>query len=395
MTEKTVLVSGCFDLLHGGHVSFFKEAASFGKLIVCLGSDANIKRLKFHDPLFSQEERLFLVENIKYVHQATIATGTGMLDYEPEMARLKPTYFVVNDDGYTPEKEALCKKYGVELKVLNRIPEEGLPSRSSTSLKERIQKIENDSHVLNYRICLAGGWMDQPWVSKIHPGSVVVVNIYPTIKFNDRSGMGTSSRKTATELWGTVLPNIDPVKRAKLIFGAENPPGNPYISGSQDQIGLSVPGVSRLYYNGQFWPETIDNNVSEEIANWLEEVIHMIPLQPRPQGYNPLMEKNLSPEIIKALGLAGDLCYNSILNKDLEGFGRSLTNTVKAWQKMLPYTVNEHIIKELEKYKDHPGAIFSGSGGGYIVVASDQKIEGALKVKVRIKDDKIKKGHYS
>jgi hypothetical protein len=52
------------------------------------------------------------------------------------------------------------------------------------------------------RVCLAGGWIDQPWVSEIHPGSVVVAQIWPTIEFNDRSGMATSSRKVGIELWG-------------------------------------------------------------------------------------------------------------------------------------------------------------------------------------------------
>jgi len=55
MNNKTVMVSGCYDLVHGGHIAFFKDAAQFGKLIVCIGSDENINRLKFHDSLFTQE----------------------------------------------------------------------------------------------------------------------------------------------------------------------------------------------------------------------------------------------------------------------------------------------------------------------------------------------------
>lgn len=391
MRDKVVLVSGCFDLIHGGHIAFFKEAASNGKLIVCLGSDNNIKMLKNHKPLFTQEERLYVVKNIKYVHDAVVATGSGILDFEPELIRLKPDYFIVNEDGYTQGKKELCDKHKVELKVLKRIPEKGLPPRSSTSLKEKIQKIEDDVHIMNYRLCLAGGWMDQPWVSCISQGSVVVVNIYPTIEFNDRSGMGTSSRKKAIELWGNVLPDIDPIERAKLIFGAENPPGSTYISGSQDQIGLSVPGVCRLNYDGQYWPKKIDNNVDPDIAEWLSNVISLIPLKPRQSEYDPLLKKNLNKKVVEKLGKAGDLCYNSIINKDLEGLGMSLTQTLEAWEEMLPYTVNDDIKKEIDKYKDHCGAIFSGSGGGYIIVATDKKIPNAIKIKVRITTDKIKR----
>jgi len=83
--------------------------------------------------------------------------------------------------------------------------------------------------------------MDQPWVSEIYPGSVVVAQLMPTIEFNDRSGMATSSRKVALEIWENKFPNGDPIHNAKLLFGAENPPWSKYISGSQDHIGLLNP----------------------------------------------------------------------------------------------------------------------------------------------------------
>ena len=105
-----------------------------------------------------------------------------------------------------------------------------------------------------YRLCLAGGWIDQPWVSKMHPGSVVVAQIWPTMEFNDRSGLATSSRKTGIQIWGDRYPDGDHELNAKLLFGAENPPGKMYISGSQDHIGLLYPGINRLYYNGGYWP---------------------------------------------------------------------------------------------------------------------------------------------
>ena len=129
--------------------------------------------------------------------------------------------------------------------MLERIPEEGLPARASSSTKKDLR--------FPYRICIAGGWMDQPWVSSVYPGSAVVAQIWPTMDFNDRSGMATSSRKIAIDIWGDKYPTGDPIRNAKLLFGAENPPGSKYISGSQDQIGLLNPGVSRLYYNGEFW----------------------------------------------------------------------------------------------------------------------------------------------
>ena len=161
MKEKKVLISGCYDLIHGGHIAFFKTAAHYGKLYVAVGADANLLLLKGKAPYYSQEERVYMVNSIRFVEKAFIAAGSGMLDFEPDMERIKPDVFIVNSDGHTTEKEALCKKYGVEYKVLERIPEQGLPARASSSIKKEFQ--------FPYRICLAGGWMDQPWVSEIYP----------------------------------------------------------------------------------------------------------------------------------------------------------------------------------------------------------------------------------
>ncbi len=105
MTDKTVLVSGCFDLLHAGHITFLKTAAQFGKLYVSVGSDNNLLLLKGKAPYFSQEERLYLIRSIRFVEEAFIATGSGMLDFEPDMERMRPDMFIVNTDGHTAEKE--------------------------------------------------------------------------------------------------------------------------------------------------------------------------------------------------------------------------------------------------------------------------------------------------
>lgn len=123
MNEKKVLVSGCFDLLHGGHIALFKTAASFGKLYVSVGSDENLMQLKGKKPYFSQEERLFIVKSVRYVYDAFVATGSGLIDFEPDMKRIQPDIFIVNSDGHTSYKKRLCKELGVQNVVLDRIPE--------------------------------------------------------------------------------------------------------------------------------------------------------------------------------------------------------------------------------------------------------------------------------
>jgi hypothetical protein len=283
----------------------------------------------------------------------------------------------VNSDGFTPGKKQLCDELGVELVVLERIPEEGLPARSSSDSKKELK--------FPYRVCLAGGWIDQPWVSEIHPGSVVVAQIWPTIDFNDRSGMATSSRKVGIELWGDQYPGGNPVRNAQMLFGAENPPGTEYISGTQDHIGLLVPGISRLDYKGKFWPDHIENTTDKETCDWLSNVINLVPLQPRPEGYNPILKKNLTPVLVKRLGESGKACYDAILKKDVKLLGESMKETFLCWSEMLPYTVPNWVMEEMQTnyFPKYSGAITSGSGGGYVVFPSEEEVEGAIKIKVR------------
>ncbi|MEI6274733.1 MAG: adenylyltransferase/cytidyltransferase family protein [Prolixibacteraceae bacterium] len=377
MSEKIVLVSGCYDLLHAGHIAFFKTAAQFGQLYVSIGKDENLLKLKGKKPYFSQEERVYMVGAVRYVSEAFVASGNGMLDFEEDMKRLKPDYFVVNQDGYTEGKKRLCEENNVELIVLDRIPEEGLPARSSSQSKKDMK--------FPYRLCLAGGWMDQPWVSEILPGSCVVVQIWPEYDFNDRSGMATSSRKIAAELWGDKMPEGDQQRNAKLLFGAENPPGSEYISGSQDQLGILLPGANRLDYEGEFWPSHIESMVDPEICDWLSGVLYLIPLTPRPEGYNPLMEKYLTIENVRELGDSANISWEGILQRDVNKLGEGMTRTFRAWKKMLPFTVPEWVSEEMETnwLAKYPGAITSGSGGGYVIVASATEIPGALKITVK------------
>jgi hypothetical protein len=236
-----------------------------------------------------------------------------------------------------------------------------------------------------YRLCLAGGWIDQPWVSKMHPGSVVVAQIWPTMDFNDRSGLATSSRKIGIQLWGDRYPGGNHEQNAKLLFGAENPPGKMYVSGSQDQIGLLYPGINRLYYNGGYWPVRIESTTEKDKCDWLSDVLHLVPLEPRPEGYDPLKIMHLEKPLVRELGEAGDSCWEAILKKDVHNLGKALTSTLLCWKKILPLTVPDWVMKEMEtKYlPNYDGAITSGSGGGYVIVVSEKEVVGAIKIRVR------------
>ena len=134
--RATVVVTGCYDWLHSGHVRFFEETSGLGDLYVVVGHDANVRLLKGENhPLFPQDERQYMVQAIRYVKQALISSGDGWMDAEPEIDRIKPDMYVVNEDGDVPEKRIFCDRHNLEYVVLKRTPAEGLPRRESTALR--------------------------------------------------------------------------------------------------------------------------------------------------------------------------------------------------------------------------------------------------------------------
>ena len=382
--RKKVFVSGCFDLLHSGHVAFFKEASQFGDLYVGLGSDSTIEALKGRKTFNSESERLYLVKAIRYVSDAGINSGDGILDFEGDLNRLQPDYLVVNEDGHTPEKEALCERLGIHYKVLERVPEAGLPSRSSTVLREgRISQ-------LPYRIDLAGTWGDQPYVNSLLSCSCITVSIEPTMEFNERSGMSTSTRKRAFDLWGPSMPLGHPTKLAETLFRFDNEPGKTEISGAQDSIGIAVPGMCYFTFDkNSYWPSEMLVHEDEDILDWLEEHIYMVTLWPRKDGYDATGNSDITEENVRKLTTAAQDCYSAILAKDLGAFAKALLESFEAQTTLFPQTINEKIEAVIDTYRDKALAwkLSGAGGGGYLILVSEQRIENAIRVKIRRRTD--------
>jgi len=134
-----VMVSGCYDLLHSGHVAFFADASKHGNLFVSVGSDANVESLKNHKTMFPEHERVYMVQAIRHVKWAVVSAGMGYLDWEADLDVVKPDIFFVNEDGDRPAKREACERRGIRYQVGNRDPAEGLPERSSTSIKAALK----------------------------------------------------------------------------------------------------------------------------------------------------------------------------------------------------------------------------------------------------------------
>jgi len=131
-----VLVTGCYDWLHSGHIRFFMDAAAYGALYAVVGSDRNVELLKGPGhPLQREDERRYMVGAVSSVQQCLVSSGSGWMDAEPEIAEIRPSYYIVNEDGDQPEKRAFCRARGIEYVVLQRRPQAGLPARSSTELR--------------------------------------------------------------------------------------------------------------------------------------------------------------------------------------------------------------------------------------------------------------------
>ena len=134
--RKKVVVTGCYDWFHSGHVRFFEEVAELGDLYAIVGHDENIRLLKGDGhPMFPDHERWYMVQAVRHVKQALISTGHGWMDGEPEFLRIRPDIYAVNEDGDRPEKRDFCARRGIEYRVLKRVPRQGLPRRESTNLR--------------------------------------------------------------------------------------------------------------------------------------------------------------------------------------------------------------------------------------------------------------------
>ena len=255
MSKKKVFVSGCYDLLHSGHVEFFRQAAEYGDLYVGIGSDKTIEEYKHHKTVYSEQERLF-------------------------------------------------------------------------------------------------------------------ISLEPTFEPRERCGLSTSTRNAIKKIWPYNLPNMNPEMLARLVFCFENDPerSDGIISGAQDSIGICVPGLCRHYYNNRFWPEKIETCYDEDVLQWLENHLVMIPMDPREPGCSVVDGKDINETNVKTLASAADRCWTAIINKDLQTFASAYMDSFNAQTAMFPAMIQGCVQSYIEKYKNlvlaykMPGA----GGGGYL-----------------------------
>jgi galactokinase/mevalonate kinase-like predicted kinase len=229
--------------------------------------------------------------------------------------------------------------------------------------------------------------LDQPYVNKHHGGPVLTICIEPDYDFNNRGGMSTSSRKAAIEMWHVDVPEGDRETLAKMVFRYENPPGSTYISGSQDAIGIVMPGLNRLNYDGGYWPENIESVKEADILDFIEKNLWLVPLSPRDSSYDVLADTHIDAAGAKALADAADDCWKALMAKDITAWGKACTAAFEAQIAMFPNMVSPHVQKAIDEYKDKVKGykITGAGGGGYLVLISDTPINEAIQIRIRRK----------
>lgn len=382
--RKKVFVSGCYDMLHSGHVAFFKEASRYGDLYVGIGSDKTIAELKHRKTVYSEKERLYMVKAIRYVTDAFINRGSGMLDFIDTLDRVKPDIFVVNSDGGSELKRNLCLGRGIEYIELERTPDAGLEARSTTSLRKGVK-----SH-LPYRVDIAGTWIDQPYVSEHGAGWALTASIEPTEEFMERGGMSTSTRNAARKIWPYELPNYNEEMMARLLFCFENDPENEgHISGAQDAIGICMSGLNRHYYDGHYWPVKIESCHDEAILDWLENHICLVPMFPRRPGCSVVEGKDITPEKVSRLTDAAERCWHAIMARDLGGFAEAFRDSFNAQIAMFPAMMQPGVQEYIDRWSPKALAwkMLGAGGGGYLALVTDRiPDDGVIRIKIRRKD---------
>jgi cytidyltransferase-like protein len=195
MTRRIhVFVSGCYDILHAGHVQFFREARALGtELTVCFASAEVLWAHKRRRSSLPDEHKHIILSSLSMVDHVVIGRGLKLgLDFEDHFLALRPQVLAVTeDDRYGDLKRDLCTRVGATYHVLEKTQPSVLPV-STTDLVNQIRAPSEAP----LRVDFAGGWLDVPRYARAD-GYIVNCAISPLVSLQDwpyraRAGLGGS-----------------------------------------------------------------------------------------------------------------------------------------------------------------------------------------------------------
>jgi len=193
-TMRKVFVSGCYDIIHAGHIQFFREARALGDfLTVCFASKEVLWFHKQRKSLLPDEHKRALLNGLSIVDGVVVGEELDEgIDFREHFLQIRPDVLAVTeDDKYTPLKKALCAEVGAEYVVLPKTPPEFPPM--STSEIVRYIRAPQEAPL---RVDFGGGWLDVPKYAR-QGGYVVNCAISPTVSLQDwpyerNAGLGGS-----------------------------------------------------------------------------------------------------------------------------------------------------------------------------------------------------------
>ncbi|MFD0892804.1 adenylyltransferase/cytidyltransferase family protein [Luteolibacter ambystomatis] len=189
-----VFVSGCFDVLHAGHLRFFEDARAHGDhLTVSVASAESLWRHKQRKPSIPDDHKQELIGSLRMVDEVVLGEGGELgLDFEQHFRRVQPQVLVINEgDPYHSSKSRLCDETGCRLVVLGKSAA-GNGDVSSSSIA-RLMRAPEEAPL---RVDFAGGWLDVPryaqpgtWIVNMAISPLVSLRSWP---YEKNAGLGGS-----------------------------------------------------------------------------------------------------------------------------------------------------------------------------------------------------------
>jgi cytidyltransferase-like protein len=191
---KKIFVSGCYDIVHAGHVQFFREAKALGDhLTVCFASDEILWHHKERRSSLPEKHKHGLIAALDMVDDVVIGTNLELgLDFQDHFRQIRPDVLAVTeDDQYADLKIALCEEVGATYSKLPKTPPQ-FPPVSSSGIVKWI-KAPDEAPL---RVDFAGGWLDVPRHAR-EGGFIINCAITPMVSlrewnYEQRSGLGGS-----------------------------------------------------------------------------------------------------------------------------------------------------------------------------------------------------------
>ena len=149
-----------------------------------------------------------------------------------------------------------------------------------------------------------------------------------------------------------------------------------------------LPGLNRANYQGQYWPASIESVQDEAILSWIEQHLYLITLGPRTQEYEVLADTRITTQGACDLADAAKGCWEAILKRDAQAFGKYFTQSFEAQIAMFPNMADADIFAMIDQYRDQAlGWKLSGAGGGgYLILVAEHPIQHATQIKIRRND---------